>query len=187
MLSCLVPNSWRPHDKGRFKANSDVALDMLYGKVGVGIIIRDHLGKVLASCSLPIVTVLAPNVTKATAILRGFIFTNESGLLPCTLESDAQVVVKLINRKSIPLSDIVIIISDIICLLDDHLGCKVVFAPRQANMAGHMLAKVGLSSTDDLFRRILVVWLRLSWAIPQLNCNPFFESMIISSKKKKKN
>ncbi|KAK2646527.1 hypothetical protein Ddye_021722 [Dipteronia dyeriana] len=114
-------------------------LMILDALVGIGIIIRDHLGGVLASCSLPVVAVVSPDVTEATAILRGFIFTKESGLLPCVMESDAQVVVNMINSKNAPLSDIGIIIRDIICFLNCNSECKVVFAPRQGNMAAHKL------------------------------------------------
>ncbi|KAK3221879.1 hypothetical protein Dsin_008904 [Dipteronia sinensis] len=166
-IRCLVPNSWCPPDEGFFKANSNASLGMGNGKVGIGIIIRDYLGEVLASCSLPILVALALDVAEATAIFRGFIFASEAGLLPCTLESDAQVVVKLINTSNVPLSKIVgfeplttyvegrcIATStkkDIICFLDCHPDCKVVFAPRQDNMAAHNLAKLGLSLDADLF------------------------------------
>ncbi|KAK0594791.1 hypothetical protein LWI29_000556 [Acer saccharum] len=84
----LVANSWRPQDRGHFKANSNAALDLIHGKVGVGINIRNHLGEVLASCAQPILAALPPALAKATTILRGFIFASESGILPCTIESD---------------------------------------------------------------------------------------------------
>ncbi|KAK0585459.1 hypothetical protein LWI29_028823 [Acer saccharum] len=129
----------------------DDALDLIHGKVGVGIIIRNHLGEVLASCAQPILAALSPALAEATAILRGFIFASESGILPCTMESDAQVVVKLINNDNVPLSDIGIIIKDITSFMDAHPGCKVVFAPRQANSAAHGLAKLGLSLDNALF------------------------------------
>ncbi|KAK3225041.1 hypothetical protein Dsin_004903 [Dipteronia sinensis] len=77
-----VHNSWGPPEMGFFKANSDFSLDMLNGKVGVGIIIRDHVGGVMASCSQPINVALCPAVVEATAILRGFIFVNEAGFSP---------------------------------------------------------------------------------------------------------
>ncbi|KAK3204477.1 hypothetical protein Dsin_018523 [Dipteronia sinensis] len=81
-VSCSVPNSWRPPKLGFFKANSGIALDLLKGNVGVGIIIGDHVGGVLASCSQPIDAALCPAVAETTAILRGFIFAREAGLLP---------------------------------------------------------------------------------------------------------
>ncbi|KAK1572459.1 hypothetical protein Q3G72_032892 [Acer saccharum] len=147
----LVANSWRPPDRGHYKANSDAVLDLVNGKVGVGIVIRNFVGEVLASYAQPFPTVLSPALAEAIAIFRGFIFAGESGILPCTMESDAQVVVKLINDACIPLSDIGIIIKDIISFLDCHPGCKVVCAPRQANSVAHGLAKLGLSLDNALY------------------------------------
>ncbi|KAK3192974.1 hypothetical protein Dsin_024284 [Dipteronia sinensis] len=45
--------NWRPLEMGSFKVNTDAALGLGKGKVGIGVIIRDHLGDVLASSSQP--------------------------------------------------------------------------------------------------------------------------------------
>ncbi|KAK2634855.1 hypothetical protein Ddye_029647 [Dipteronia dyeriana] len=55
--------------------------------------------------------------TEAAAILQGLRTSIEHNLLPAVLESDSMKVVNLINSGSCPLSDIGVIISDIMVLL----------------------------------------------------------------------
>ncbi|KAK2658795.1 hypothetical protein Ddye_005328 [Dipteronia dyeriana] len=84
------------------------------------------------------------DMAEALATFSGLSFAMEVGLLPCMVESDAQIVVRLINDVSIPLPDIGLIFSDIVRFLDYHPGCSVVFAPRGANKAAHCMAKFGV-------------------------------------------
>ncbi|KAK1550779.1 hypothetical protein Q3G72_024789 [Acer saccharum] len=59
-----------------------------------------------------------PVVAEALAVHRGLLFVRDAGLLPCVVETDAQVVVKLIEFSNAPLSDVGIIICDIFDFLD---------------------------------------------------------------------
>ncbi|KAK1552164.1 hypothetical protein Q3G72_011625 [Acer saccharum] len=104
------------------------------------------LGDVLASSSQLVMALLCPVVAEALAVYRGLVFARDSGLLPCMIETDAQVVVKIIDSGSVPLSDIGTIISDIVQKLDCHSGCNVIFSSRKANLVAHGLAKLSHSS-----------------------------------------
>ncbi|KAK1550569.1 hypothetical protein Q3G72_021185 [Acer saccharum] len=66
-----------------------------------------------------------PVVAEALAVHRGLLFVRDAGLLPCVVETDAQVVVKLIEFSNAPLSD--------------------------TNIATHKLARLGLSIDSALF------------------------------------
>ncbi|KAK3200738.1 hypothetical protein Dsin_024153 [Dipteronia sinensis] len=79
-------------------------------------------------------------VAEALAIFKGILFAKNSRIMPLFIESDAQVVVNLINSSFDPHSDIGLLIKDI-------RSCKVNFVPRLANG----LAKYGLSIENDLF------------------------------------
>ncbi|KAK1557899.1 hypothetical protein Q3G72_033892 [Acer saccharum] len=83
---------WRPPDGGAFKVNTDVALNVLNGKVGTGAVIRDSLGAgaVLASCAQVVSASYDPLTAEVLAVLNGLIFAKDSGLCPCVLETDAQ-------------------------------------------------------------------------------------------------
>ncbi|KAK3231558.1 hypothetical protein Dsin_003439 [Dipteronia sinensis] len=57
----LVVPRWRPPDRGIYKLNTDAAVDEENSCVGLGMIIRDHLGRVMASSSQK-VAMLVPRV-----------------------------------------------------------------------------------------------------------------------------
>ena len=105
----------------------------------------------MASCALSVLGGFSPAVAEALAILRGLSFAREVGLFPCTVESDAQVVVNLINSTTFPLSEIGLVIRDICNFLHDNQGGSIVYASRQANLAAHSLAKMGLNSSTNCF------------------------------------
>ncbi|KAK2638091.1 hypothetical protein Ddye_025886 [Dipteronia dyeriana] len=83
------------------------------GRVGYGIAIRNHVGAVLASSTQVAGAFFSPMVAEAMAILTGLEFAQESGLFPCMVESNAQIVVKLIQSDIVPLSEVGIVIRDI--------------------------------------------------------------------------
>ncbi|KAK2635434.1 hypothetical protein Ddye_030226 [Dipteronia dyeriana] len=147
----LIYPSWRPLDNGFFKINTDASIDASRGRVGIGAIIRDHEGMVLASCAQVIQLNYSPVLAEAIAILKGLRFAVESGIWPCMIESDAQVVVSMINSDLLPLDEIGLVINDIVDLLRSLPQFKVCFISRKANMAVHCLAKLGLSLESDLF------------------------------------
>ena len=107
---------WKPPDPGMYKINSDVVLDMVGHMVGLGVVIRNSDGLVMSSSSQKITTTFFPQVAEAVAISRGLQLAIDSGLTPCMLESDAEVVVKWINNVVPLCSEIGNVISDILVL-----------------------------------------------------------------------
>ncbi|KAK2633827.1 hypothetical protein Ddye_028619 [Dipteronia dyeriana] len=85
------------------------------------------------------------------AVHRGLVFVEDSGLLPVSVENDAQVVVNYIKSGEALRSHFGQIIDDILRFLDRIPYCEVAFAPRCANMAAHNLVKIGLFVSRDLF------------------------------------
>ncbi|KAK3188891.1 hypothetical protein Dsin_028452 [Dipteronia sinensis] len=142
---------WSPPAIGQLKMNTDAALDAESGRVGVGITIRNHLGEVMASSAQSVEAGHSPQVAEALAIFRGLIFARDSWLLPCSVESDAQVIVNLINSDDTPLSEVGLIVNDINRFLGSNQGCSISFVPRTANRAAHGLAKFSLSANFDNF------------------------------------
>ncbi|KAK3195597.1 hypothetical protein Dsin_026907 [Dipteronia sinensis] len=89
---------------------------------GVGVVIRDHRGLVMASCSQQLDAIYSTQVAEAVALLRGIDFTMDTGLVPAMIESDG------------------------LGKLD-----KFCFVPRKANFVAHFLAKLALGLDEDLF------------------------------------
>ena len=69
-------------------------------------------------------------MSEAIAILRGIQLALDSGLSPCMIESDVEVVVKWINMKEPILSEIGNIISDIHGLQVQARCLSIEFVPR---------------------------------------------------------
>ncbi|KAK3188750.1 hypothetical protein Dsin_028311 [Dipteronia sinensis] len=142
-----VCNSWRLLDVSLFKVNFDAAIDAVWGRVRIGLIICDSGGLVMALCDQKIAIVYSPHVAEAIAILRGIQFAMDSGLVPFSLESDAQVIVNLVNNGVFPCSEVGLIIKDISLKLESFSNVSIDFVPRMANMTAHCLAKIGSIDT----------------------------------------
>ncbi|KAK3204451.1 hypothetical protein Dsin_018497 [Dipteronia sinensis] len=149
--SGLVGALWRPPDPGLYKVNTDAALDVASRKIGIGLIIHNCFGKVMASSAQSVLAVYSPLVTEELVIFRGLRFAREVGLAPCFIESKAQVVANLFNSDNVPFADVGLILKDCKLLLEASLGCCVGFAPTLANKATHGFAKLGLSLYSDCF------------------------------------
>ncbi|KAK2661231.1 hypothetical protein Ddye_007764 [Dipteronia dyeriana] len=141
---------WVPPPPGGFKVNTDAALDAQAGHIGVGII-RNDVGDVMASSAQKVLVGFLVPVAGAVAILKGMQFACESGLNPSIFESDAQGVVNIINSRVPPLSEIGMVIYDILRLLDGPLTFAVAFVSRTANSTAHGLAKLGLKVVNNLY------------------------------------
>ena len=58
------------------------------------------MGDVLASSAYSVSAGFSSELVDALAVFRGLLFACDTGLLPCSVETDAQGVVKLINSGS---------------------------------------------------------------------------------------
>ncbi|KAK3210787.1 hypothetical protein Dsin_015493 [Dipteronia sinensis] len=107
-----------PPDLGKYKINCDAAIDVVGRLVGFRIVIRDSEGFVMASSSLRIEAISSPPVAEAFAISRGLQLAIDTGLLPCGIESDTEVVVDWVNGSELLCSEIGSVITDIHTLLE---------------------------------------------------------------------
>ncbi|TXG70342.1 hypothetical protein EZV62_005277 [Acer yangbiense] len=150
-VGCILVPPWRPPDSGLFKVNTDATIDVEGNKVGIWVIIRDCRGSVMASSAQPISAAFSPQVTEAVAILRDLHLALDCGLLPCSLESDAQVVVNFIDMDGFHCSEVGLFVKDIRLFLERFPLWSISFTPRSANVAAHCLVKLGLSFIVDRF------------------------------------
>ncbi|KAL5802996.1 hypothetical protein ACOSQ4_031301 [Xanthoceras sorbifolium] len=108
---------WKPPNAGMFKINTDAGVDVSKGHIGIGVVIRDHRGFVVALCAQGLDSLFSPSIAEALAILRGVKLAIDNGLSLFCLESDADVVVKMITSKFVPLSEIRVVVVEILHLL----------------------------------------------------------------------
>ncbi|KAK2656769.1 hypothetical protein Ddye_009821 [Dipteronia dyeriana] len=138
-----------PPPVGYFKINTDAALSFSDKIPGVGVVIQDSGGLVMACLCGNARGFYEPQIAEAKAILRGFRLALETGLYTAILESDALSVVNLIKAKEIPSSDVSVVIHDILDLFENVGVFSCDFAPRLANKVAHGLAKIALRSRDE--------------------------------------
>ncbi|KAK2642676.1 hypothetical protein Ddye_024439 [Dipteronia dyeriana] len=143
---------WKPSDVGCFKVNTDVAIDSTKKRVGIGIFVWDSSWAVVASSAQSILAGFNTQIAESIAILKELQLALETCFWNCIIESDAQVVVNLINSRLCVNLDVGLIYKDILSLLAKFQVCSVRYVPRRANMATHGLAKLGLSvNLEEVF------------------------------------
>ncbi|KAK2660384.1 hypothetical protein Ddye_006917 [Dipteronia dyeriana] len=113
-------------------------------------------GFIIASSSQKIGVTFSLQVAEAVAICRGIKMAIDTGLTPCNIESDVEVVVGWINNKTSFCYEIGVVIVDIHNLLEQVQCGFVNFVPRKANQVAHVLVKNNLSFVKDMF------WLEVS-------------------------
>jgi hypothetical protein len=81
------------------KTNWDAALSD--GRVGVGIVIRDHKGRLVAARCFSFVGNLGPTAAKALGVYHVTVLSVEMGVQNVILEGDAKTVVQAVNSREI--------------------------------------------------------------------------------------
>lgn len=85
---------WQAPSDGFVKVNWDVAVHKYNRKMGIGVIVCDNMGEVLATLLDPKAYIIAPNIAEATSVLQAVNFTRELGFYKVVLEGDAIQVVQ---------------------------------------------------------------------------------------------
>ncbi|KAK3212651.1 hypothetical protein Dsin_017357 [Dipteronia sinensis] len=142
---------WKPSEKGFYKINYDAALNVSHQWVGIGVVIRDSQGQVMASSMQRIKAGYDPQLTEAVAVLRGIKLEFDTDLVPFVAEIDALGVVNRVNSGDPIASDIGMVEDEIVnCFRISPRG-SVTHVPRNANFVAHTLSKHVLSMEEDCF------------------------------------
>lgn len=89
----MARSQWSPPPIECFKINLDGATFPDLGKAGLGVVIRDCTGNVVASLSEQAPLPFSPVIVEAMAAARAIRFAQELGVRPYILEGDAEVVI----------------------------------------------------------------------------------------------
>ena len=93
-----------PPPPNYLKVNFDGATFKEIGKAGIGVVIRDSQGQVLASLSKQVDLPFSSDMVEAQAAARAMAFTEEIGCPPFILEGDSEAVIKTLNSEEERLS-----------------------------------------------------------------------------------
>ncbi|KAL5775240.1 hypothetical protein ACOSP7_012797 [Xanthoceras sorbifolium] len=136
---------WIRPRPGVVKINTDAGISLNNSKVGLGVIIRGSDGQVLASCGKPLKALHSPLIAKSLAVLCGISLSVDARLVPASLETDSETLVKLVNSNAAPLSEVGLFVSEIVQALNSGVLVNFSFVPRLANATAHCIAKTTLS------------------------------------------
>ena len=136
---------WKKPPVGVLKINWDAALDPRTGKTGMGIVARDHEGRVLAMNSYTRNQISHPTTAETLPAWQAVVLGVQLGATYLDLEGDALEVVQDLNQLNHNWGRNGPVLNDIKILLQNFNAWKVSHVKRGANGAAHCLAKLALS------------------------------------------
>ncbi|KAK9288011.1 hypothetical protein L1049_016456 [Liquidambar formosana] len=133
---------WHPPPLGSFKANVDGALFLESRSAGIGVIVRDSAGRVIATTAKHIVGDFPANVVEALGVHFAVQFVRDLGLQSIMVGGDNLEVINAINSKEIDLTALGLILDDVQDTTIEHYG-TITFGHtrRERNKVAHGLAR----------------------------------------------
>ncbi|XP_028125408.1 uncharacterized protein LOC114322333 [Camellia sinensis] len=89
-----MPIHWIPPESGLFQANFDGACSVVEGLIGVGVVVRDHKGAVIAAMSAKRASTMDVDCIEAFAALAAIQFALDLGLHHIIIEGDLLMIVR---------------------------------------------------------------------------------------------
>ncbi|KAK3211791.1 hypothetical protein Dsin_016497 [Dipteronia sinensis] len=146
MVSYKGPSRWQAPTIGFYKVNCCAISDLGRYRVGIGIVIRDGSGHVMASCCQFLEAAFDSHVAAIMAILRGILFSKDCGLNPCVVESDNTVAVERVLSNNFLNASFGTILCEIADQRSQLTGMKIITTYSCVNRAAARLAKLALET-----------------------------------------
>ncbi|KAF5468871.1 hypothetical protein F2P56_012982 [Juglans regia] len=127
------------------KANWDGAVDKEGKKVGLGVVIRNEEGEIMAAVGEQKSFISDPAIAEVYALRKAMELCRDLNFGRVIFEGDVQVIVNVVNEEEEDLSSYGCVIEDAKKLLKGRSQWSVKFVNRKANEAAHYLAKEALS------------------------------------------
>ncbi|KAK1578967.1 hypothetical protein Q3G72_034596 [Acer saccharum] len=142
---------WIPPVLGKLKMNCVATFDRMRERTGIGVMIRDSDGEVLACCSQRMETNMSTKLANLLAIQKGIQFGVDCGFLLSVIKLDNAVVIDWINNGSHVDSKFGTILMEINKLTDGPQGLLFRYVTKPANKAAQGLSKNALGISADTF------------------------------------
>ena len=137
---------WKPPAEDNLKVNYDGAIFQEQGRAGIGVVIRNSAGDVMASLSqqIPMPTMVAQ--VEAMATRRAVEFAQELGITRAIIEGDSETICKDLLNPSPSLSLHGLLIRDAQDLALSFTSITFAHVSRQGNTVAHSLARMAILS-----------------------------------------
>ncbi|KAK6117351.1 hypothetical protein DH2020_048942 [Rehmannia glutinosa] len=151
---------WIPPKPGELKMNVDASFRADSNQVGIGCIVRDSTGCVIACCSNIVCGCSDPLTAEALAMREGLDFVNQLGLQIQEIETDSSSIADFCSKEvDLYGHEIGLLLQEIKNRLNSNMVCC--FIPRECNRAAHFLA-VSVFQRDPFFfgKDAIPVWIK---------------------------
>ena len=142
---------WCPPPVNTFKLNSDASIRDGFHFIGLGAVIRNHKGEIVAALSKPLQGSFDVVLGEFLALREGLLLAKRLNITLKLAEVDAIAVANDVNNSEIVNCNASFIVSDIKALLQEVGGCVCNAISRTGNTLAHVLASMAFSFKKEQF------------------------------------
>ncbi|XP_065633571.1 uncharacterized protein LOC136069217 [Quercus suber] len=143
-----MPEKWNPLAMGWWKINVDGATFSELKSAGIGVLIRDEIGRVEVALCKKVEAPLGALEVEAKALEAGLLFARDVGLQDVVLEGDSINLVNALRGNCDPPAAVEPIILGIIELSKVFRNIAFSHVCRKGNVLAHLLAKQASNVAD---------------------------------------
>jgi hypothetical protein len=136
---------WKAPSMGAVKANWDAAVDRGGGKIGIGVVVRDSLGKFVAALAYGLPSIMDLTRAEAYGVWKLAEFCSSEGYRTIEVEGDALEIMQALRANSICRSSYGHLVEGTKQLLNMADKWEAKHVRRSGNTAAHLLAQFALS------------------------------------------
>ncbi|XP_059458291.1 uncharacterized protein LOC132187876 [Corylus avellana] len=141
-------SAWRKPHVDYIKVNWDASLNARKSRVGIGVVARDHAGRVVAVLSDSEVATTDPEGAETLATCYATDMCHYLGLRNVILEGDALMVVRSLQKGKCHWGRLRHVLNDTTQKLQTMQEWRVDHIPQEANVVAHRIATLALSIPD---------------------------------------
>ena len=134
------PARWKPLATGELKANFDGAVFANPGETGIGVVIQNEFGEVMAALSEKIALPTSVETLELLAARRATVFAMELGLQQISFEGDAEGVIKALSKRDVTHSLVGHLVKDFRSIASSLGTFSLSHTRRQGNNVAYALA-----------------------------------------------
>jgi hypothetical protein len=151
---------WSPPPIGSVMINIDAAIFSSSRSMGISVVIRDHMGQCLTTCSERLEGIRAPEIAEAIALRRAITLAMDEGVNKVVFQSDCLSVVQRVNSMDDDRFLCGPIMKDTMRMMTSFPSCSVVHVLRSLNVAAHSIAKHSDSLGCRVWRSVTLDYIR---------------------------
>ncbi|KAK0592134.1 hypothetical protein LWI29_013838 [Acer saccharum] len=149
-VAAKAPSSWSPPLVGSLKLNTNTSVKKGSQRCGVGAVIRDEKGWIVAALSKNWLGNFSPEAGELIALREGLLLAQKLQLRISCVEVDAYNVASMVSGVSFEVGESEFVVADVRALFKEVGVQKCQSISRNGNRVAHNLASLALSSLEDL-------------------------------------